>query len=317
MPSDSRQAHRYTFGPVPSRRLVRSLGIDPVPYKICSYDCIYCQLGRTTDKSIERREYYPVDDIIADCKDSLKDIQPPNYITLSGSGEPSLYSRMDELITGIKTVTNIPVAYLTNGSLLFEEEVLGPALKSDLIIPSLDAGDEETFLKINRPHEKITFKKMVDGLCSLKREYTGPVWLEVFLVDGISTPRRHIEELKVIIDRIAPDRIQLNTAVRGALEDYVRPVSSNTMLQVQQFFGSRCEIIAHDPSKEEPREHKGKKEDILALLKRRPCTVEDIAFGMDIHFNEVIKHVQALSDRGLVSTKRFHGKTLYYISEHV
>ncbi|NQT19895.1 MAG: radical SAM protein, partial [Planctomycetes bacterium] len=153
---------KYIFGPVPSRRLGRSLGVDVVPLKTCSYDCIYCQLGNTTCKTVERKEWVPLDDVVLELKDRLS--SRPDYITLSGSGEPTLYSRVAELIDRIKVMTDVPVAVLTNGSLLWQEEVRRQLMKADLVIPSLDAGDEVMFRLVNRPHEDVSFERMLAGL---------------------------------------------------------------------------------------------------------------------------------------------------------
>jgi len=147
------------------------LGIDFVPFKTCSYDCIYCQLGRTTAKTVDRKEYFPVEAVLNELKEKLKKVSPPDYITLSGSGEPTLHSRISDIISGIKEFSDIPVAVLTNGSLLWINEVRDAISGADLVIPSLDAGSEETFLRVNRPHSRIVFKEMVDGLCLFREGF--------------------------------------------------------------------------------------------------------------------------------------------------
>ena len=172
----------YIFGPVPSRRLGRSLGVDLVPFKTCTYDCIYCQLGRTTNKTIQRKEWVPLDDVVTELETKLS--SQPDYITLSGSGEPTLYSRTGELIDRIKAVTNVPVAVLTNGSLLWNQEVRARLMNADLVVPSLDAGDEAMFRAVNRPHEDISFERMLQGLIDFRHEFQGKYWLEVFLLAG-------------------------------------------------------------------------------------------------------------------------------------
>ena len=164
----------YIFGPVPSRRLGRSLGVDLVPAKTCSFDCIYCQAGRTTCKTIERKEWVPLDTVLAELKEKIA--SQPDYITLSGSGEPTLFSRIAELIQIIKDLTDIPVAIITNGSLLWLPEVRRELLQADLILPSLDAGSEEVLKKINRPHPQITFARFLEGLIKLRRESQGAYW---------------------------------------------------------------------------------------------------------------------------------------------
>jgi wyosine [tRNA(Phe)-imidazoG37] synthetase (radical SAM superfamily) len=302
---------KFTFGPVPSRRLGRSLGIDLVPFKTCSYDCIYCQLGRTTNKTINRDEYYPVKDIIRGVKDKLREISRPDYITLSGSGEPTLYSHIGNIIHKIKDITDIPVAVLTNGSLFWIDEVRNAVLDADLIIPSLDAGNEDTFVYVNRPHEDISFKKMADGLRSLRETYKGLIWLEVFLVSGITDKETEILKIKSWTDRINPERIQLNTAVRTPAEDFVRTVSKERMEEIAGFFGPHCEVIADYSKVHDLSEFHSTRDDVLELLKRRPCSIDDISGGLDLHRNETIKYVQELLDQNLIRMEKRGDKALY------
>ena len=213
---------KYIFGPVPSRRLGRSLGVDLVPFKTCSYDCIYCQLGRTTNKTIQRKEWVPIDIVIDQLKKKLD--SKPDYITLSGSGEPTLFSRLEDLISRIKDITDIPVAVLTNGSLLWLPEVRNALKSADMVVPSLDAGSSQIFQYVNRPHSNITFSKMLDGLVKFCDEYNGKYWLEVFLLAGVTTPEMEINRLKTCINSIRPDKVQVNTVTRPPAEGFAEPV---------------------------------------------------------------------------------------------
>jgi len=305
---------KFTFGPVPSRRLGRSLGVDLVPFKTCTYDCVYCQLGRTTNKTINRDEYYPVKDIIRGVKEKLHEISRPDYITLSGSGEPTLHSRIGKIIHGIKEITDIPVAVLTNGSLFWIDEVRNAVLDADLVIPSLDAGDESTFSYVNRPHGDISFKKMVDGLCSLCENYKGPIWLEVFLAGGITDREAEIIKIKTWTDLINPERIQLNTAVRIPAEDFVRIVSKERMEKIAEFFGPHCEVVADYSKVHDLSEFHSTRDDVLELLKRRPCSIDDISGGLDLHRNEAIKYVQELLDQNLIRMEKRDDKALYIVN---
>jgi len=302
---------KLTFGPVPSRRLGRSLGIDLVPFKTCTYDCIYCQLGRTTNKTINRDEYCSIKDIIQAVKEKLREISRPDYITLSGSGEPTLHSRIGKIIHGIKEITDIPVAVLTNGSLFWIDEVRNAVLDADLVIPSLDAGDESTFSYVNRPHGDISFKKMVDGLCSLRENYKGPIWLEVFLAGGITDKEAEIIKIKTWADRINPERIQLNTAVRTPAEDFVRIVSKEKMEEIAESFGPHCEVIADYSKVHDLGEFHSTRDDVFELLRRRPCSIDDISRGLDLHRNEAIKYVQELLDQNLIKMEKQGDKALY------
>jgi len=310
--SDTKEKRSYTFGPVPSRRLGRSLGIDFVPFKTCTYDCVYCQLGRTTCKTAEIGEYYPLEDVLRDVKTKLSTIPRPDYITLSGSGEPTLYSRMAELIHEIKNIADIPIAVLTNGSLFWNEDVCRAVSNADLLLPSLDAGDEETFLLVNRPHGDITFGKMVDGLCSLRDHFTGTIWLEVFLIGGTSDTDASVDRIKGYADRISPDLVQLNTAVRVPAESWVRMVPRSRLEEIAAGMGAHCEVIADYEAVETFREFESTCDDVLEMLKRRPCSIDDISDGLCLHRNESVKYVRQLLDQHLIKMKTQGGKTLYY-----
>ncbi len=301
----------YTFGPVPSRRLGRSLGIDFVPFKTCTYDCIYCQLGRTTVKTVERKEYAPVDAVLKEVEEKLKTIAPPDYITLSGSGEPTLHSGIADIITGIRKISDVPVAVLTNGSLLRIDEVRDAVSGADLVIPSLDAGSEETFLRVNRPHGSIAFQEMVEGLRTFREGFRGPVWLEVFITGGVTDTEDEILKIKDLVDRIAPDRVQLNTAVRTPAEAYAGMVNSERMEEISAFFGRNCEVIADYRGVHGHSEFTSTGEDVLELLRLRPCSIDDISAGLGLHRNETVKYVQELMDKGLIRMEERRGKRLY------
>ena len=304
--------NKFTFGPVPSRRLGKSLGVDLLPFKTCTYDCIYCQLGRTTNKTTSLKEYFPVREVLKGVRQGVQESPHSDYITLSGSGEPTLYSRIGEVINGIKEITDIPVAVLTNGSLFWIDKVRESVLEADLIIPSLDAGDEEIFRYVNRPHKDISFKKMVDGLCSLRSRYSGRIWLEVFLIGGVTAIESEVLKIKACIDRIAPERVQLNTAVRIPAESFVDMVTKEKMEEIAGVFSSNCEVIADYSGTHNLREFTSTREDVLELLKRRPCSIEDISDGLNIHRNETVKYVQELLDRDLIRMERRNERALYF-----
>lgn len=306
----------YIFGPVPSRRLGRSLGIDLVPAKTCSFDCIYCQAGRTTRKTIERKEWVPLEGVLAELTEKIA--SQPDYITLSGSGEPTLFSRIAELIRSIKDLTDIPVAIITNGSLLWQVEVRKELLAADLILPSLDGGSEKIFQNINRPRPEITFSKVLDGLIQLRREYQGAYWLEVFLIQGVNTTDEELGNITDCIKQIQPDRIQLNTVTRPPTEDSALAVAQEHLHQIAEQFSRQglspiVEIIAGSTDHSEGGGFKGRIEDILTMLKRRPCTAEDIARGLKMHRHEACKYAEILLSEGKISEKRVNSQIFYQI----
>ena len=318
---------KYFYGPVPSRRLGRSFGVDIVPFKVCTLDCVYCQLGGTTAKSIERKAYVPVEPIIAELKDALSKGLKTDYITIAGSGEPTLNSNLGEIIEQIKIITDIPVAIVTNGTLLYRADVRADCAKADVVLPSLDAGDERTFMKINRPHRDISIEMLISGLCTFKKEFAGQLWLEVFFVDAINTDAGQIAKIRAVIERIGPDKVQLNTAVRPTAETGVKKLDADTLLAIAERLGTNCEIIA-DFSPGSDYEFLPDKDDdgyesdftakrtiktLFSMLKRRPCSLDDICSGMDIARNEALKYVTYLKHEGVVCTEEKGGKIFFKV----
>ena len=308
--ADNRK-QEFIFGPVPSRRLGRSLGVDLVPFKTCTYDCIYCQLGRTTNKTMQRKEWNPIDVVIEQLKKKLD--YKPDYITLSGSGEPTLCLQLEELISKIKNITNIPVAVLTNGSLLWLPEVRESIMKADLVVPSLDAGSDASFQYVNRPHQDISFDKMLKGLIKFRREYRGQYWLEVFLLGGVTTTDKEVRLLADCIGRIGPDRVQLNTVTRPPAESFAFPIPKEQLKNIASQLGDNVEIIADYQQVHAQETFVAKRDDVLELLRRRPCSIEDIAQGLGIHRNEVVKYIEDLTSQGKIDSETQNNKLYYKI----
>jgi wyosine [tRNA(Phe)-imidazoG37] synthetase (radical SAM superfamily) len=306
----------YVFGPVPSRRLGRSLGVDLVPFKTCTYDCIYCQLGRTTAKTRERREYVPVADVLSELRGALSHGPPPDYVTLSGSGEPTLHSRLGEVIDAIKNLTEIPLAVLTNGSLLWDRDVRRSLKSADLVIPSLDAGDGRVFHLVNRPHPDLSFSRMVEGLRLFRDDFRNLIWLEVFLLAGVTGVRGHATKVARLAREIRPDRIHLNTVSRPPAEDRARPVPEEILARLAGLFEPRAEVISESDAAKPVEDGGVAREDILALLSRRPCTMEDVAGGLGMHAAEAAKLLAVLAAAGKVKIACRDGRHFYTVSCH-
>ncbi|MBN2183454.1 MAG: radical SAM protein [Sedimentisphaerales bacterium] len=318
---------KYFYGPVPSRRLGRSFGVDIVPFKVCTLDCVYCQLGRTTEKSIERKAYVPAQPIIAELKDALDNGLKTDYITIAGSGEPTLNSSLGEIVEGIKIITNIPIAIVTNGTLLYRSDVRSDCAKADVVLPSLDAGDERTFKKINRPHRDISIEKLVSGLCSFRKEFTGQIWLEVFVVDSINTGIEEIAAIRAVIERISPDKVQLNTAVRPTAKAGINKLDERKLVAIAQSLGGNCEIIADFPPAPDSGPYEGKVDigsnvnfaainatkTLFSMLKRRPCSLDDICSGMSIGRNEALKYVTNLLNKRVICSEEKDGKVFFKV----
>lgn len=300
----SATAVRHVYGPVPSRRLGRSLGIDLVPFKTCTYDCVYCQLGHTTNKTVDRREYVPVDAVLEELERKLDAGEFPEHITLSGSGEPTLNACIGDLIGNIKRLTNIPVAVLTNGSLLWRTDVQDALLAADIVLPSLDAGDELAFRYVNRPHGDLSLEEVVEGITAFTRRFRGEVWLEVFLLAGVTGVSSEAKKIGAHARRIGPARVHLNTVSRPPAESFAVPLSADRILDLKPLFPGRVDLIGET---EIPRGsglsfRDATVEDILDLLCRRPCTALDLAAGLGIPAAEALKHLDALVAAGKVAT---------------
>lgn len=308
--------YRYLYGPVPSRRLGRSLGIDLVPHKICTYDCIYCQIGKTTDKTLVRKEYVPVKEILEEVRRFLKEeTSSLDHLSLSGSGEPTLHSQIRSVIEGIKTITSIPVAVITNGSLLYEEEVRQDLLHADIVLPSLDAVSSEVFMRINRPRPGFSIEKVIEGLVEFRKVYKGQIWLEILFCKDVNDSKEELLRMKKAVDRIQPDRIHLNTVVRPPSEKWAAPLSQKEMEEIQVYFGEKASIITEFDRHPSSISGRDIKEEILEILKRRPLSLSDLSKGMGIPQNELDEYIKPLAQEGKIQTRIFGGSMYYEISK--
>ena len=286
---------KRVFGPVLSKRLGNSLGIDVIPHKTCSYNCIYCQLGSEENTITDLTNYYSVDEIIYELKEALLNNKNIDYITFTGSGEPTLYKDLKKLIYEIKQITDIPVCIITNGSLLYKQEMRSNLLLADLIIPSLDAGNEETFKLIDNPNKEIDFDKMVEGLIEFKKVFKGEYWLEIFLLKDINDNEVELDDIIKIVKKIKPDRIQLITATRRVANEKAKALSDEELKKIKKYFNSKCDIEIDIPNISE--NHKGNtriltEDDIVNFLIRQPDTAYIIAKS----FNENERKVKELLD---------------------
>lgn len=303
---------RYLYGPVPSRRLGRSLGIDLVPHKICSYDCIYCQIGKTTQKTLVRKEYVPVMEVIEEVERFLKEeTSSIDYLSLSGSGEPTLHSKIRSVIEGIKGITSIPIAVITNGSLLYLEEVRQDLLYADVVLPSMDAVSSEVFLKMNRPNEEFSAERVVEGLVQFRKMYKGQIWLEILFCKRVNDSPNELQKMKEALERIRPDRIHLNTVVRPPSEGFAIPLTPKEMEGIRAFFGEKASIISEFDRHPAIVLEKDVKGEILKILKRRPLSLTDLSEGMKIPPGELEGFINPLVREGKIQPRLF-GDLIYY-----
>ncbi len=305
---------RHLYGPVPSRRLGRSLGIDLVPHKICTYDCIYCQIGTTTDKTLSRKEYVPVEEILEEVGTFLNEENPPvDYLSLGGSGEPTLHSKIRSIIEGIQEITVLPVAVITNGSLFYEREVREDLLRADVVLPSLDAVSPEVFGKINRPGPGFLIERVIDGLVEFRKIYQGQIWLEILFCRGVNDSEDELSRMREVIRRIRPDLIHLNTVVRPPSEKWVAALTQEEMEKIRAFFGERASIISEFSRHIEPPAATEVTERILSVLERRPLSLSDLSRSMGLSKEEVESFLGPLIEEGKIRL-RSHGERTYYES---
>ena len=273
--------YKYLFGPVPSRRLGISLGVDLVPLKVCSLDCIYCECGKTTTLTLERKEYIPLKEVIAELDDYLAKKPELDYITFSGSGEPTLHSKIGEIINHLKN--NYPdykIALLTNSTLLWNKNLVNELKKIDLIIPSLDAATQETFNKINRPISSLSIKKY----------------------HGINDHKNELDEFKKILSKINPAKIQLNSIDRPGTEEWVKKSKEDELLKIKDYLKPLpVEIVAKFNSTTRTFfEHENMQEKILSIIKRRPCTIDDLTKALNIDGYKIEKNIKLLIENNKI-----------------
>jgi wyosine [tRNA(Phe)-imidazoG37] synthetase (radical SAM superfamily) len=236
---------KFVYGPVPSRRLGQSLGVDPIPMKTCNWNCVYCQLGRTTPLTNERQAHYPREDIFGEVNDSLVSHQEGeiDWITFVGSGEPTLHNDLGWLVREVKNISDIPVAVITNGALLYLPDVRKELLAADAVLPSLDAGKPWLYRKINRPHPDISFERLLNGLTAFREEYDGKLWVETMLVHGLNDSDIALTDIAVALQRLRPDEVHINLPTRPPAEAWVQLPDNEGLIRARAILGEIAEVV--------------------------------------------------------------------------
>jgi wyosine [tRNA(Phe)-imidazoG37] synthetase (radical SAM superfamily) len=328
----------HIFGPVNSRRLGRSLGVDLFQEKICTLNCIYCEVGATTRLTCDRAEYTPAKDIISEidrfCQDHDR-VDELDFITVTASGEPTLHSAFGEIIFHLKESTAKPIAVLTNGTTLHDSKIRQETAQADVVIPSLDSASLSGFRKIDRPAACLDLQRIIEGLVTFSHQYNGKLWLEILFVRGINDSDEEVRALCGVADRMRIDRIQLNTVARPPLEAFARPLGKRRMAEIAECFQKNnpsrpVDLLAFgaDPEPmrvDEPEEqkqlffdldHDADKQafitEVTEMLKRRPCTAADINRTFHLGGSDKVERLlDTLVQDGLLQ-KRIHGDRLYY-----
>jgi wyosine [tRNA(Phe)-imidazoG37] synthetase (radical SAM superfamily) len=313
----------FVYGPVPSRRLGLSLGINIVPAKTCTLDCVYCQCGRTTKKTLERKSFFPVEDILAEVRNAVRQSpivnrgSPPDFLTFSGEGEPTLNKDIGRLIRRLKNEYAIPVAVITNSTLMTEPQVRRDLYAADLVVPSLDAADQRTFARVDRCHRDLRIADIIEGLRLFRRHYRGKMWLEIMLVKGVNDSVEHVVALRKAAYEVRPDRVQLNTVVRPPAEKSAKPMSRDDLEQIQCLFGPNTDVVESSASPsvqaEIPkRRFRGRPDAaIAATVANRPVTRADLAAALGIAPNVLDPALRRLLHAKRIRQVDFWGKTFY------
>jgi wyosine [tRNA(Phe)-imidazoG37] synthetase (radical SAM superfamily) len=304
---------KYVFGPVASRRLGISLGVDIIPYKTCSLDCIYCECGKTTDLTVQRQHFADPGAILAEIEEILSQEQHIEYITFSGSGEPTLNKDIGKIILGLREITSIPIAVLTNGTLLHLTEVREELAPAHLVLPSLDAVTPAVFSRINRPHPALDINTIIRGLVDFRAQYKGQLWLEVFIARGVNDSEAELAHLYRTIEKIRPDKVQLNSLDRPPAVEGVQAVGLEILEAIKKKWqGLHVEIIKRIRQREEIASFSNNLENnILNTIKRRPLTIEDLEALTNKKRLELFKYIDVLEKEKKIFPRIVENKIFY------
>lgn len=274
---------KWVFGPVPSRRLGQSLGIDPIPFKTCNWNCVYCQLGRSTPMTNERRDYFPPDDIVAQVKEAVAAHRPGeiDWVTFVGSGEPTLHASLGKMIRQVKALTDIPVAVITNGSLLYRHEVREELAAADAVLPTLDAGTEPLYRKINRPWPDLSFEHLVDGLIAFRQEFSGEMWIEVMLIKGVNDTETALKDLAAVLRRIGPDEVHISLPIRPPAEPWVAPPDQGGLALASALLGEIARVLIPAEGAFDLSGYDNVVDAVVGVIIRHPMLEDDLIKTLD------------------------------------
>ncbi len=322
--------YQHLFGPIPSRRLGVSLGVDLVYHKVCNLDCVYCECGKTTEKVMGRKEYVPFEAVKRELAHYFANFPEPDAVTFSGSGEPTLHEDIGRVIDFIKQEKpDVRVVVLTNSTLLSDPVVRRNLLKADTVMPSLDAVFEKSFLKINRPCKELDCKGMIDGLIAFSREFTGELNLEIFILPGINDSDEELLGFQQVIDKVQPSLIQLNTLDRPGTVKNIVPATREELLRVErilnrdniQLIAKVANIISDSDDKKKGDAAKKQKSPqlsteqlsdiILETIHRRPCTAEDLSMTLRQDQLRIEQLLAGFLEKGLIESSVRSRGTFY------
>jgi wyosine [tRNA(Phe)-imidazoG37] synthetase (radical SAM superfamily) len=299
------------FGPVPSRRLGFSLGVDIIPRKYCTFDCIYCQIGKTAQRDVERRSFSDPGLVVKQVIEKVEEGGRIDFISLSGSGEPTLSADLGGIIRELKRRTTVPIAVITNGSLLFREDVRREVGLADLVLPSLDAADDVVFKRINRPHPALSFSRVLEGLKTFREEYRGTIWLEIMLIKNINNSTEHLAMFKDLLRGMSMDKVQLNTVSRPPRESTALALDSAELSSAAGLLGAGCEVIAAFGKEASTENLPEWTESVLATLQRRSLSLDDIVQTTGVPAAKAQAELGRLAKEGKIRVVRFNDDWFY------
>ncbi|MCP3941812.1 MAG: radical SAM protein [Desulfobacteraceae bacterium] len=299
-------SYKYIFGPVLSRRLGISLGVDLVTHKICSLDCVYCECGKTTDLTLQRGPYVPFDAVKKELDHYWEHNQDPDYITFSGSGEPTLNQALGRVIAYIKAQKpGIRVAVLTNSTLLNDSGVRQELALADLVVPSLDAASKAAFIKANRPCKGLLVEDIIQGIQIFAKDFAGKIWLEIFILPGVNDTREELCAIRKIIVSIDPQMVQLNTLDRPGTISKILPASKAELVRVKQILDMDIiQIIAKVPDKKNIGQNRDMRSAVLETIHRRPCTRDDLIAVLNADPDKMDTLLATLETLGLIEARQ-------------
>lgn len=313
-------ARQRVFGPVPSRRLGFSLGVDALPFKTCDLDCVYCQLGGTPHKTLKRKAYVGSKEILDELSAALQGCRGIDFISFSGSGEPTLNTELGAMIRGAKKLSGIPVSVITNGTLLWHPDVARDLMAADAVLPSLDAASDNIFEKVDQPARGLSLEKIVAGLAAFRKRYKGKIWLEVMLVKGYNDSLEELRRIKACIDQIRPDRVDINSPVRPS-DKKVSPVSASCLARAKALFGPKAVIIGG--AKKDARSgaaarlaSKIRADQVAEMILRRPVTAEDVRRSFGLGPSEAAELLEEVLRAGGIEAVRRSGRVYYRGNRH-
>ncbi|MGQ9585205.1 MAG: radical SAM protein [Anaerolineae bacterium] len=315
MTAEREERPRLVYGPVPSRRLGQSLGVDPIPFKTCNYNCVYCQLGRTRPLTHERKDYFPRETILGQVREALETHEPGEieYVTFVGQGEPLLCASLGWLVRQVKALTEVPVAVITNGSLFSQREIREELLAADLVIPTLDAADQATFRRINRPWPRLRIDEIIEGMVRFRETFAGQLWMEVMLVEGLNDTEAVLFPLRDALARIRPDRVQINLPVRPPAEAWVRIPDEEAVMRAVTILGEAAEVVApYEEGEFDLSGAEGLVEAILSIIRRHPMRESHLLETLGRHApGEVQATLQALEGSGQATRRQYRGQAFW------